>query len=176
MSCTNRFAAAAALVGLLGMSSLTVPAAAQGPAPATASIAALAYVEGIAPLTASGVNDLNFGTVLPGTPKTPAAATDFGRFSISGEPNTPVTVSFTTLPTVLTGAGSATIGITFGTTDGLVWAPYPTTSTTFNPNAPHLTSMDATGSLIIGISGTVSAPVPSTTGNYSGTIVLTVAY
>ena len=175
MSCTNRFAAAAALVGLLGMSSLTVPAAAQGPAPATASISALAYVQGIAPLTALGVNDLNFGTVLPGTPKTPATATDFGRFSISGEPSTPVTVSFT-LPDVLMGAGSATIGITFGTTDGLVWAPYPTTSTTFNPNAPHLTSMDATGSLIIGISGTVSAPVPSTTGNYSGTIVLTVAY
>jgi hypothetical protein len=174
MSCTNRLAAAAALVGLLGLSSLTVPAAAQ--TSATASIAALAYVSGIAPLTAAGVNDLNFGVALAGTPKTPASlSADAGRFNISGEPNTPVTVSFT-LPTVLTGAGSATIPITFATVDGLEWAGFPGTHTTFNPNAPHLTSTDVAGSLIIGISGTVSPPVGSTTGNYSGTIVLTVAY
>jgi len=174
MSCTNRFAAAAALVGLLGVSSLTVPAAAQ--TSATASISALASVLGIAPLTAAGVNDLNFGVATAGTPKTPGSlAADAGRFSISGEPSTPVTVSFT-LPTVLTGAGSATIPITFGTNDGLLWAPYPGTYTTFNPNAAFPTSTGVTGSLIIGISGTVSPPVGSTTGNYTGTIVLTVAY
>ena len=174
MSCTNRLAAAAALVGLLGMSSLTVPAAAQ--TSATASISALASVLGIAPLTAAGVNDLNFGVATAGTPKTPGSlAADAGRFNVSGEPLTPVSVSFT-LPTVLTGAGSATIPITFATTDGLLWAAFPGGHTTFNPNAPFFTSTNATGSLIIGISGTVSPPVGSTTGNYTGTITLTVAY
>jgi hypothetical protein len=174
MSCTNRFAAAAALVGLLGVSSLTVPAAAQ--TTATASISALASVLGIAPLTAAGVNDLNFGVATAGTPKTPGSlAADAGRFNVSGEPLTPVSVSFT-LPTVLTGAGSATIPITFGTTDGLLWAPYPGTFTTFNPNAPTFPSTNAIGGLTIGISGTVSPPLGSTTGSYTGTITLTVAY
>lgn len=173
MSCTNRIAAAA-LVGLLGVSAVTAPAAAQ--TTATASISALAYVSGIAPLTAAGVNDLNFGIATAGTPKIPGSpAADAGRFNVSGEPSTFVTVSFA-LPTVLTGGGGATIPITFSSTDGLLWATFPGVFTTFDPNAPFATSTDATGSLIIGISGTVSPPVGSTTGNYSGTIALTVSY
>jgi hypothetical protein len=170
MSCTNRFAAAAALVGLLGVSSLTVPAAAQ--TSATASISALAHVSGIAPLTAAGVNDLNFGVVAAGATGTVTAA-NAGRFNLSGEPSTPVTVSFT-LPDLLTGAGG-TIPITFGANDGLLWTAFPTTSTPFNPNAPFFTNT-GTGNLVIGIMGTVSPPLGTTTGNYSGTIVLTVAY
>jgi hypothetical protein len=174
MSCTNRLAAAAALVGLLGVSAVTAPAAAQ--TTATASISALAYVSGIAPLTAAGVNDLNFGIATAGTPKTPGSpAADAGRFNVSGEPSTFVTVGFA-LPTVLTGGGGATIPITFSSTDGLLWATFPGIFTTFDPNAPFATSTDAAGSLIIGISGTVSPPVGSTTGNYSGTIAMTVSY
>jgi len=172
MSCTNRFAAAAALVGLLGMSSLTVPAAAQT---ATASIAALASVSGLAPLTASGVNDLNFRVVTAGTPYTPLnLAADAGRFNLSGELNTMVSVTFT-LPERLTGTGGW-IPITFGAADGLLWNPTLTSHTTFPPNAPFSTSTGATGNLIIGITGTVSPPVGSITGNYTGTIQLVVAY
>lgn len=173
MARSHRFIAAAAVVGVLaGM--LATPAAAQ--TSANASVQALAYVVGIAPLTAAGVNDLQFGTVNAGTPKTPTTlATDAGRFNISGEPSTPVTVSFT-LPTVLTGAGATTIPISFGGSDGLHWTAYPTTSVTFNPNAPFLVSLDALGNLTIGISGTVSPPLGTTTGNYSGTVTLTVAY
>jgi hypothetical protein len=166
--------AAVALVGLLGIGSFTASAAAQ--TTATASVNAIAHVSGISPLTAAGVNDLNFGVVTAGTPKVPTSlASDAGRFNISGQVSTPVTVSFT-LPTVLTGAGSTTIPITFGATDGLLWAPYPAANTRFNPNAPFFTSTDGTGNLIIGISGTVSPAVGSTTGNYTGTITLTVAY
>ena len=172
MSCTNRIAAAA-LVGLLGVSAVTAPAAAQ--TTATASISALAYVSGIAPLTAAGVNDLNFGIATAGTPKTPGSpAADAGRFNISGEPGANVTVSFA-LPTVLTGGGGATIPITFSSTDGLLWATFPGIFTTFDPNASFATPLVG-GSLIIGISGTVSPPVGSTTGNYSGTIAMTVSY
>lgn len=173
MSRAYRFAAVA-VVGLFAVGSLTRAAAAQ--TSATASVSAIAHVSGVAPLTAAGVNDLNFGTVTAGTPKVPASlASDAARFTISGQVATPVTVSFT-LPTVLSGSGGATIPITFGSTDGLLWSAFPSTYTSFNPNAPFFTTTDGTGNLIVGLSGTVAPPVLSTTGNYTGTITLTVAY
>ena len=128
---------AAALVGVCALAALTRTATAQ--TSATASINAKAQVSGIAPLTAAGVNDLDFGVVTAGTPKAPTSlAANAGRFTISGQPSTPVTVSFT-LPTVLTGSGSATIPITFSSSDGLLWSAYPSTYTTFSPAAPFAT-------------------------------------
>lgn len=171
---TNRIAAAPALMGLLVVAAFARPASAQ--VSANASISAIANVTGVAPLTAAGVNDLNFGNATAGTPKAPSSlAADAGRFNISGQPSATVTVSFA-LPSVLTGAGASTIPITFGGTDGLNWTTFPTTFTTFNPNAPFFTTLSAVGNLTIGISGTVSPPVGTTTGNYAGTITLTVAY
>lgn len=162
---------AAALVGLLAMSGLVGRAAAQ----ATASITATANVSGFAPLTASGVNNLDFGAVTAGTPKAPTSLpANAGRFNISGQVSTPVTVTFT-LPTVLTGPGG-TIPITFATTDGLLWTSYPTTHTSFNPNAPFFTVTDGSGNLVIGIAGTVSPALATTTGTYTGTVTLTVSY
>jgi hypothetical protein len=152
---------------------LASPAVAQ--TSANASIQALAYVQGVAPLTAQGVNDLDFGVVLAGTPTAPTnLANQAGRFDITGEPAAPVSVSLT-LPLTLSGAGG-NIPISFSNTDGLLWAPFPTTNTTFNPNVPLVTSLDGTGNLTVGISGTVSPPAGTTTGNYSGTITLTVSY
>jgi hypothetical protein len=173
MSRTTRFAAAAAL-GFVLASTLASPAAAQ--TSAIASATAVATITGIAGLTASGVNDLNFGSTPAGTPKSPTSlATDAARFAIAGEPSFPVTISFT-LPTDLTGPGSVTIPVSFGGSDGLHWTAYPTTSTTFNPNSPYATTLDALGNLLIGLSGTVSPPLGSVTGVYTGTITLTVAY
>ena len=166
-----RCVTAAALVGLLAMAGLTERAAAQ----ATASIAATANVTGFAPLTAAGVNDLDFGAVTAGTPKAPTSlSANAGRFNISGQVSTAVTVGFT-LPTVLTN-GSNTIPISFSTTDGLLWTAYPTTHTTFNPNAPFFTTTDGSGNLVIGISGTVAPPLATVTGTYTGTVTLTVSY
>ncbi len=164
---------AAALVGLIAVCSLVRTASAQ--TSATATINAKAQVSGIAPLTASGVNDLNFGTVAAGTPFRQTDPTQQGRFAISGQPSQPVTVTFT-LPTVLTGSGSATIPITFGTNDGIVFSTFPTVSTTFSPSAPFVSSISSGGSLTIGITGTVSPPSLTTTGLYQGTVTLTVSY
>jgi hypothetical protein len=173
MSRTNRLAAAA-VIGLLVASALVRPAAAQNTA--SASITARAQVTGAAPLTAAGVNDDDFGTVTAGTSKSPTSlATNAGRFNISGQPNASVSVSFT-LPTVLTGTAGATIPITFSSSDGLLWSPYPTANTTFSPNAAFGTTLDGSGNLVIGIAGTVFPPVLATTGLYTGTITLTVAY
>ena len=170
MSRSYRLAAVAALLVFSGART----AAAQSTA--NASVFATAFVSGIAPLTASGVHDLDFGTVNAGSTKGPTSmSADAGRFNISGQPSSPVTVSFV-LPAVLTGAGSSTIPISFGGSDGLRWNVYPASFTTFNPNAPFLTSLDASGNLTVGISGTVAPPTGTTTGNYTGTITLTVAY
>ena len=174
MSRIIRVSAVAAAVGVLGMSTLTTPAAAQ--TSATASIIASAFVSGVAPLTASGVNNLNFGTVTAGATKAPSSlAADAGRFAISGEPLSSVTVSFT-LPSVLTGPASGTIPVGFSATDGLRWTNFPAAFVTFNPNGPLLTPLDAIGNLVIGISGTVFPPTGTTTGTYTGTVTLTVTY
>jgi len=173
VSRTYRFTAVSSLIGLALVASVR-PASAQ--LISSASINAVANVTGVAPLSASGVNDLNFGSVTAGTPKAPSSlAANAGRFNISGQPSAPVTVSFA-LPSVLDGAGGATIPITFGGTDGLEWASFPGTFTTFNPNAQHFTSLSASGNLIIGISGLVSPPLLTSTGTYTGTITLTVQY
>jgi hypothetical protein len=167
MSRSHRIAAAAALLGLFAASGLA--------AQTSATAEAKAFVVGIAPLTATWQADLDFGTVSAGTVATPASlASDAARFAIAGEPSTPVTVTFT-LPTVLT-FGANTIPISFGGSDGLEWTAYPTTFITFNPNGAYLTSLDGSGDLLIGLSGTVSPPLGSITGLYTGTITMTVSY
>jgi hypothetical protein len=173
MTGKNRWAAAAALVALLGMSSLAGQATAQ--ITANASINATANVSGVAPLNCSGYADLDFGAVTAGTPK--SAST--GRFSCSGQFGQPVTVTFS-LPSVLTGtSSSATIPILFGSSDGLNCGttssscPSPTP---FDPNAPFFTALGATGSLFIGIGGTVTPPTLTSTDVYTGVITLTVSY
>jgi spore coat protein U-like protein len=147
-------------------------ASAQTSASATANVSAT--VVGIAPLTATTVNDLDFGTVNAGSSGT-VAPTDAARFLITGEPSFPVNVSFA-LPGNLAGPGGATIPITFGNADGLLWAPFPTTFTTFNPNGAFATNVDGFGNLEVGITGTVSPPGGTVSGVYTGTITVTVAY
>ena len=173
MQRTVRFAAVAALA--LAVASVKVtPAAAQ--VTANASVNAIANIVGIAGLTAAGINDLNFGTTNAGTPATPAnLAANAARFAVTGQPNTGVLVNFT-LPTVLTGPGSTTIPVSFGGSDGLLWVSYPGVFTTFNPHSAYSTALDFAGNLTIGLTGTVSPPLGTTTGVYTGTITLTVSY
>jgi hypothetical protein len=147
-------------------------ASAQTSASATANVSAT--VIGIAPLTATTVNDMDFGTVGPGVTAT-VAAVNGARFLITGEPSYAVTVSFV-LPTDLVGPAGGTIPVTFGNADGLLWAPFPTTFTSFNPNAAFATSMDAVGNLEVGVRGTVTVPAVTVSGVYTGTITVTVAY
>lgn len=173
MLVNTRVSAAAAVAGLIGILGHASVAAAQSSA--SASIIATAAVVGVAPLTATGVNNLNFGSATAGTPKTPTSlSADAGRFNITGEPITPVTVTFV-LPTILSGPGGD-IPISFSGSDGLHWTSFPVSFVTFNPNAAFGVSLDAVGLLVIGIAGTVSPPLGASTGTYTGTVTLTVAY
>src|SRR5207249_7365538 len=70
-----------------------------------ASITATASVQ--TPINVVGAQQLNFGNVFPGVNKTVAAMdlANAGRFDISGQASTPVTLSFT-LPATLGSSGN----------------------------------------------------------------------
>ncbi len=145
-----------------------------GQSSASASATASATIVGIAPLSAATLNDLDFGAVAAGATGIVADA-DAARFLMTGEPSFPVNVTFA-LPATLVGPAAATIPITFGPTDGLLWSAFPTTSTTFDPTAVFATAMDGAGLLEIGIKGTVTPAAGTVSGIYTGTITITVAY
>jgi len=170
---TTRTWTRATLWGVGAAALLSPPAPAQ--TSAGASVAATVDVLSLAPLTAAAANDLDFGTVLAGTPSTPVSlAADAGRFDLTGEPNAAVTLTFS-LPSDLTGPGG-TIPVAFTPGDGLRWAPYPAAFTTFDPTVPFAVLFDGTGTLTIGITGTVSPPVGTLPGLYGATITLNVEY
>src|SRR6266849_8104096 len=75
-----------------------------------ASITATASVQ--TPINVIGAQPLNFGNVFPGVNKTVVATdlTNAGRFDITGQASTPVTLSFT-LPATLGSGGGNTMPI-----------------------------------------------------------------
>jgi spore coat protein U-like protein len=159
---------------LLVCAMLLAPSAAAQTSASTA-ITVTAGVLSLAPLTAAGVADLDFGTVVAGTVGSPVdLASDAGRFDLTGEPGATITLSFT-LPTGLSGPGGS-IPVLFGASDGLLWSPYPTAFSTFDPTGAFASTIDVAGNLSIGISGTVAPPLGTLPGAYSATVTLTVAY
>ena len=160
--------AALAVAPLLCVALLTNPAAAQ--TEDDASISVTADVTGVRAIAVTAGDDLVFTGVIAGTPSDAASP---GTFTVDGEPGWGVTMTFD-LPTELARTAGGSIPITFGIDD---WAwDNATTTGTFNPNGPAGTSLGALGELTVGILGTVSPPVGTVTGDYEGTITLTVAY
>jgi len=165
---------ASGVVLLLCVTVLTTPATAQ----ATASIEATATVAGgFDPLTATGVQNLDFGTVTAGLGPVDAVEAGFGRFNLTGEPSAAVLVEYTTLPTQLDDGFGNNIPISFDATDGILWGGgFPGAFTTFNPLITQTLAFGGVGNLTVGIAGTVDPPLVAVDGDYTGTIVLTVAY
>ncbi len=144
------------------------------------------------PITVTKNNDLDFGTVFvdisAGAPPTTATVPDVdaARFTVTGQSGAAVTVSFT-LPAVLTETvgGTETISISFATDDGLLWGgagSFPGTGTpasTFNPNSPATGAgftLNGTGTLIVGLNGTITADATTVSGDYAGEAIITVEY
>lgn len=126
--------------------------------------------------TVVGIQDLSFGTVIPGVPTTilQTDAVRAGQFRISGVFIRNVTITFT-LPTVMTriGAPAATMPITFLNNS----AGYTTVfqaNTPFNPNTPYNETVVFNATITLG--GRV-APAPTQLGgNYTANIVMTVIF
>jgi hypothetical protein len=123
------------------------------------------------------VDDLRFGNVLSGVPKTmlrtnPAGA---GRYDLITPPNVWLLIRFT-LPAVMTGPGAATMPVSFaGTTAGYSDAQVITSQIGFSPTAGTLRrSTDGRASVFLG--GTVNPGAAQTAGSYTApvTLILTV--
>lgn len=165
-----------ALVGAALMVAGVVGTAQAQATPATASINATADVQSV--LTASAVQDLDFGATFGGIAKTvlPNDVTS-GEVGLSGSPNAEVTVSFTTLPAILTGPGTD-IPLTYGANAAAFSAAGTRAgSTPFDPSTGTTTRLDATnGVLSVYLGGTVSPAANQTAGTYTNSITLSAAY
>ena len=155
------------------MTGLTTVALAQS---GNADITASAEVISVVNVTPG--NNLNFGTVTPGTPSS-VAVTDgnAGTFDISGNGGN-LQLEFTALPTDLTGPGG-NLPISFADGDAS-WSDNGTPSNPFNPNDSPGTSLDISadsdGTITVFIGGTVSPPLGLQAGTYNETITLTATY
>jgi hypothetical protein len=119
------------------------------------------------------VDDVRFGNVLRGVPKTvlrtdPAAA---GRYDIVTPGNRFLLITFT-LPTVMTGPGGSTMPLAFsGTTAGYSDAQNIGSQSGFSPATGTLRrSTDGLASVFLG--GTVSPTAAQVAGGYTAMITL----
>ncbi|UCD25012.1 MAG: hypothetical protein JSW51_03565 [Gemmatimonadota bacterium] len=146
---------------------------------ALAAIVTLAaQLEAQRPLAPVGTQDLTFGIVIPGLPTAVSRldAANSGQYEIRGERLTEVRVDLT-LPATLDSPSGAAMPLQFGAGDGgFADRPAIRSSQVFDPRAPLITGLSASGRLYIWLGGTV-LPVPTQEqGDYAATIVLTVSY
>jgi hypothetical protein len=138
-----------------------------------ASITATASVQ--TPINVVGAQQLNFANVFPGVNKT-VAATDLvnaGRFDVTGQANTPVTLSFT-LPATLSSGGNTMPIVSYTG----VHAPdnAQTTPTVFTPASGATPTLNGSGALWVWIGAQVQPATNQAAGIYTGSITMTVVY
>jgi hypothetical protein len=138
-----------------------------------ASITATASVQ--TPINVVGAQQLSFGNVFPGVNKT-VAATDLanaGRFDVTGQANTPVTLSFT-LPATLSSAGNTMPIASF--TGVHAQNSAQTSGTAFSPVSGASPTLNGTGGLWVWIGAQVQPATNQAQGVYTGSITMTVVY
>lgn len=144
------------------------------------TIQAIATV--VSSLRVTPVNNLNFGTILPGINKS-VEKIDVGfagEWSVTGTASAEITVDFTLPANLYTADSTAALMIGFSATDasyedgtgGGQTAP----AEVLNPNGPSVRDIGVGGTITIWIGGTVRPTISQTGGDYSADIVLTVAY
>jgi hypothetical protein len=144
-----------------------------------ASIQALATV--VSSLSVLGTNNLQFGTVTLGVSKT-VDKTDIGfagEWTITGTVSAELSVDFS-LPAVLRTTDTlSAMPINFRAIDasyGNSAANQTSPTGVLNPNGPAVQRIGASGQMLIWIGGVVYPSIFQTGGDYSGEIMLTVAY
>jgi hypothetical protein len=129
------------------------------------------------PLLALAINDLSFGTVLPGIPSSVSVRDPrhAGLFEIQGQPDACMRIEFI-LPTALTSEQGALMPISFGPGDGFTdfSRGRPPRGRYFDPHRPVVESLGPNGRLYVRIGGTVRPGRPQASGTYSATISLTI--
>src|SRR5437868_4928250 len=138
-----------------------------------ASITATASVQ--TPINVVGAQQLSFGNVFPGVNKTVAAMdlTNAGRFDISGQASTQVTLSFT-LPATLGSSGNTMPIVSYAAVHAQ--NSTQTSGIGFSPSAGASPSLNASGQLWVWIGAQVQPATNQAAGVYTGSIVMTVVY
>jgi len=129
--------------------------------------------------TVTGIRDLAFGVVIRGV-QTTVAPTDpvkSGRFYVRHRVNRQVRVQFT-LPTRLTRVGGGgNLPISFpnngAIAQGTAGSSVPVT---FNPNVAQTFNLVTSADFFVNLGGRVSPAANQATGNYRGTVTLTVTF
>ena len=144
------------------------------------TIQALATV--VTSLQVIGLTNLNFGTVSPGISKT-VDKTEVGfagEWQINGSALAEITVDFTLPPNLTTADSSATMVILFSSTDASfddgTGGGQTIPAGVLNPNGQAVENIGVAGTMFVWIGGSVLPSISQTGGDYSGDIVLTVAY
>jgi spore coat protein U-like protein len=136
------------------------------------SITATAVVQ--QPINVSGAQNLSFGNVFPGVNATVALAdAGAGRYDVTGQASSPVTLTFTALPTDLNFTGNL-LPVAF--TAGYNTANSGAGATPFTPASGASASLSGSGALYVFLGGTVTPAVNQPAGSYTGTVTLQVTY
>ena len=142
------------------------------------SIQAIATV--LPALSVTGVTDLNFETVIPGTDKFVDKATSglAGEFHIQGGPNAEVILDLTLPTTLANNDSTAFMNIVFSGTDASyddeTGGGQPAPAGIIDPRISNTLDLGATGQLDIWMGGEVQPSVAQTGGDYAADVVLTV--
>jgi len=129
-------------------------------------------------LSATGQQNLSFGTLIPGVPVTisrfdPASA---GQFEIRGQRGLEVRIDLT-LPSSLTAGASATMPLEFTSVDGGLATDRTVGGTqSFDPRLPVTVVLPGNGKAYVYLGGTVRPAPDQAIGPYAATITLTVSY
>src|SRR5262245_43266475 len=136
-----------------------------------ASITATASVQ--TPINVVGAQSLNFGNVFPGVNKTVAATdlTNGGRFDVTGQANTPVTLSFTLPATLSSGANTMPI---VSYTGVHAQNSAQTGGTAFAPASGANPTLNGSGALWVWVGAQVQPATNQAAGVYTGSITMTV--
>ena len=131
----------------------------------------------VPPLVALAIHDLAFGTVLPGITSSVSIRNphDAGLFEVDGPAGASVRVEFV-LPAALLSSGGAMLPVAFGPGDGFADFShgYPPRGTVFDPHAPVIGALGASGRLFVRMGGTVLPARSQAGGAYAATITMTV--
>lgn len=128
------------------------------------------------PITVTKTNDLSFGSVFPGLNNSVAVtASGAAEFSVQGQANTSVDLSFT-LPSNITDGSSNTLPIAnwvalYNTTNS------SSSGTSFTPSSSATSAtLSGTGALYVFLGATAQPSISQVAGSYSGTATMTVVY
>ena len=138
-----------------------------------ASITATASVQ--TPINVLGAQQLSFGNVFPGVNKTVNATdlTNGGRFDVTGQASTPVTLSFT-LPATLSSGGNTMPIVSYTGVHALLATQVG--GVAFSPAAGATPTLSGTGALFVWVGAQVQPATNQVAGVYTGSIVMTVVY